>query len=62
MVTANDGVAVMQSGGNTITCSNGEHYVFNGISLVGPKGYQGRCTSIQEALGIVIGIHGGRKL
>ena len=61
MIYANDGTVIACSG-NTITCTNGEAYVYGNKMLVGPHGMnQMNVGSIQEAMGIVAGLHGGRK-
>lgn len=46
--------------GNMIMCSDGKTYVWTGYGLTGPYGMvSNHCTSINEAFGIVVGLHGG---
>jgi len=60
MIMARDGVTITQSG-NTIYCSNGETYTFSGNMLFGSGGtISSNVSSIQEAVGIVAGLHGGK--
>lgn len=62
MILAKDGTIITQSG-NTITCSNCECYVFSGTILTGSNGFCSmNVKNIAEAIGIIIGIHGGRSL
>lgn len=61
MIVANDGVTITQMG-NCITCSNGEHYTLVGMVLTGPNGFRSmNVNSISEAIGIVVGRHGGKR-
>ena len=61
MTIAKDGTTITQSG-NSIFCSNGEAYTLSGRILIGPHGTEStNVGSIQEALGIVIGLHGGKR-
>ena len=61
MTVANDGVVINQMG-NSITCSNGEHYSLVGTTLMGPRGAVSmHVTSISDAVNIVVGLHGGKK-
>lgn len=61
-IMANDGVRVNVMGG-AITCSNGERYSLVGPVLMGPHGRVSvNCSGIDEAVNIIIGMHGGRKL
>ena len=42
--------------------SNGETYTLMGSTLSGPHGVVSwNCGSIEEAVGTVVGLHGGRK-
>lgn len=62
MIVANDGTAITQMG-NFIVCSNGITYTFMGNTLVGPKDVISmNVTNISEAVDIVIGLHGGKKI
>ena len=62
MVMCKDGTTVATMG-NIIHVSNGEMYTFSGGMLIGPSGFVSmNVSSISEAAGIVIGLHGGRKL
>lgn len=62
MIIAKDGTAINQQG-NNIYVSNGEVYILNGKILMGSGGIISQnCSSVQEALGVVIGMHGGRKI
>ncbi|MBD5584302.1 MAG: hypothetical protein HDQ88_04415 [Clostridia bacterium] len=46
--------------GNIIHCSDGTSYVWTGYGLSGPYGMaSGNCRTINEAFGIVVGLHGG---
>lgn len=62
MIFCNDGTTVMHAG-HLITTSKGETYSLLGTILTGPGGFQSmNVGSIQEAVGIVCGMHGGRRL
>lgn len=54
-----DGTLVILSG-NTITCSNGKLYVYNGTTLIGNGQIYPNVANIDAAFGIVIGLHGGK--
>lgn len=59
MAQRNDGTAVTQMG-NTIHASDGV-YTLTGTTLVGPGGFcSTNVENISEAVGIVIGLHGGK--
>ena len=59
---ANDGVTVSKAG-SSILCSNGETYMFFGNRLSGPNGFVSMNVSdMSEAFGIVLGLHGGRRI
>ena len=59
---ANDGVRVNVMGG-AVTCSNGERYSLVDSVLVGPYGRMSvNCSGIDEAVNIIIGMHGGKTL
>lgn len=61
MIICNDGTCVTQVG-NVINVSNGESYTFMGSMLSGSHGYSSmNVKSISEAVGIVVGLHGGRR-
>lgn len=54
-----DGSFVSVSG-NMIVASGDGTYIWTGFSLSGPRGMVSMsCRSIQEAFGIVVGLHGG---
>ena len=58
---ARDGTTITQSG-NTINCSDGTIYILSGRMLSGPTGpIAWNCSGSAEALGIVLGLHGGRR-
>lgn len=62
MAIAKDGVIVTQMG-TCLTCSNGEMYVLTGRILSGPRGMiASNVENISEAMGIVLGMHGGKQL
>lgn len=50
---------VVQVSGNVISCK-GDHYTYIGNRLMYPNGSSCVANSFEEALGIVIGIYGGR--
>ena len=61
MVRAKDGTIITQAG-KTISCSDGSRYFLSGKVLSGPHGTVSRNVgSPQEALAIVIGLHGGQR-
>ena len=61
MTYANDGTMIQRTG-NMITTSQGETYILDGKLLVGPGGMVSmNVSSIAEAEGIVIGLHGGKR-
>lgn len=61
MVQCNDGTTVTKMG-NFINTSKGT-YTFMGNMLTGPNGFISRnIRSVDEAVGIVIGLHGGKRL
>lgn len=58
---AKDGVLVTRSG-NSILCSDGTIYILLGRMLTGPGGVVAwNCSGPAEAMGIVLGFHGGRQ-
>lgn len=58
-IIAKDGVHISIFG-SIIKCSNGEIYHLSGKILNGPSGtISTSCSSINEALSIVIDLHGG---
>lgn len=60
-IIAKDGTTISRFG-HTIHCSNGETYTLMGTHLTGPHGFlSNNVRSIEEAVGIVIGLHGGRR-
>lgn len=60
MIIAKDGVTVTQMG-NRISCSDGSVYILTGRMLTGPGGVVSyNVGNISEAVGIVLGMHGGR--
>lgn len=62
MIVANDG-CVISVMGNMISCSNGETYTLMGSTLFGPRGVMSmNVRSVDEAVGIVLGAHGGRRM
>lgn len=62
VAVANDGVTVNKTG-SSILCSNGETYRFFGRRLSGPNGFVSMNVSdMSEAFGIVLGLHGGRRI
>ena len=62
MAVANDGVTVNKMG-SSILCSNGETYMFFDNRLSGPNGFVSMNVSdMSEAFGIVLGLHGGRRM
>lgn len=62
MTICNDGTVVNRSG-SFITTSKGETYTLTGSMLVGSNGFKSmNVKSISEAEGIVIGLHGGKRL
>lgn len=62
MAVANDGVTVNKTD-SSILCSNGETYMFFGKRLSGPNGFVSMNVSdMSEAFGIVLGLHGGRRI
>lgn len=59
-IIAKDGTTISRFG-HTIHCSNGETYTLTGTCLTGSRGFfSNNVRSIEEAVGIVIGLHGGR--
>lgn len=61
MITANDNTTITQMG-SFIHVSNGETYTLTGRTLSGPNGVVSwNCGSIEEAVGTVVGLYGGRK-
>ena len=49
--------------GTSINCSDGKTYNFMGNSLIGPNGVISmNVQSYEEAVGIVIGLYGGRSI
>lgn len=57
----NDGTVVSMTG-NFINTSKGESYVYSGRTLVGPRGLVSmNVGSVEEAFGMVCGMHGGKK-
>lgn len=61
MTITKDGITVTQMG-NFISCSNGETYSLVGTILTGPRGVIAyNVSSMSEAKGIVIGLHGGKR-
>ena len=62
MIIAKDGTTINVIG-STITTSRGETYHLTGRCLIGPTGTVSmNVSSMDEAIGIVIGIHGGRRM
>lgn len=60
-IIAKDGTVVTQSG-SMITCSDGTMYTLSGQMLSGSTGVIAwNCSGPAEALGIVLGLHGGRR-
>lgn len=60
MIVCNDGTTVTQTG-NFIYASDGI-YTLMGITLIGSGGFCSmNVLSISEAVGIVVGRHGGRR-
>ena len=52
---------VVTAAGNMVHVSNGNCYVLNGEFLSGPGVNNMRMNSLSEALGYVVGLHGGRQ-
>lgn len=60
-IIAKDGTTISQTG-SMIHCSSGETYILCGSTLSGPSGIVAwNCSGPAEALGIVVGLHGGRR-
>lgn len=61
MIMCNDGTTVTQMG-SFIHASDGT-YILAGAILTGPGGFCSmNVQSVDEAVGIVVGLHGGRRL
>ena len=62
MILTKDGTTINVTG-NTITTSKGEIFHLSGQNLIGPTGIVARkATSMDYAVGVVIGLHGGRQM
>jgi hypothetical protein len=62
IITTNSGVTITVSG-SFINCSDGKTYSILGNTLNGPDGIVSRnIKSTDEAVGIVIGIYGGKRM
>ena len=60
MIMTKQGIQISVSG-NNIVCSDGKMFTYSGGMLMGPGGtISYGVSSINEALGIVIGMYGGR--
>ena len=60
MITCNDGTTVTQMG--SFIQANDETYTLMGTILTGPGGFRSmNVRSIDEAVDIVVGLHGGRR-
>ena len=61
MILCNDGTSVTKMG-NFIQASDGM-YTYTGTMMIGPNGFRSmNVKSMEEAISIVCGLHGGRKL
>ena len=62
IITTNSGVTITVSG-SFINCSDGKTYTIMGSSLTGPDGFASyNIKSQDEAIGIVIGLYGGKRM
>lgn len=60
MITTNSGVTITVLG-NFINCSDGKTYTIMGNSLTGPDDFASHNIKSQdEAIGIIIGLYGGK--
>lgn len=62
-VVANDGQFITKLSDHTFLCSDGSGYrMVSGNNLMGPNGLVARnVKNDDEARGIILGMHGGRK-
>ena len=61
MILANDNTTIVEVG-NTIYCSDGKTYILSGMTLADSSGIVGyNVGSIDEAVAMVVGMHGGRR-
>lgn len=61
MFIAKDGSTISQTG-SLISCSDGTSYNLCGSMLSGPGGVVAtNVSNISEAIGIVLGLHGGKR-
>ena len=59
---AKDGTIITQTG-NFVTCSNGKTYTLMGKISAGPNGAVSmNVRDISEAVSIIVGLHGGKRL
>ena len=62
IIMTNSGVTITVSG-SFINCSNGKTYTIMGSSLTGPDGFVAHNIKSQaEAIGIVVGLYGGKRM
>ena len=62
MFIAKDGTTISQSG-PLISCSDGTSYNLYGSMLSGPGGVvDTNVSNISEVIGIVLGLHGGKRV
>lgn len=60
MIHCNDGMTITHSG-SFIHVSNGDTYSLCGTTLTGPGFVSYNVTSINEAVNIICGLHGGKR-
>lgn len=61
-IVCNDSV-ILSVSGNTISASNGDIYTVNGLVLLkNGQIVSMHVSNINEAVNVVIGLHGGRRL
>ena len=62
IITTNSGVIITVTG-SFINCSDGKTYTIIGSSLTGPDGFVSHNIKSQdEAIGIIVGLYGGKLM
>lgn len=62
MITTNSNITLMETG-NMIQASDGKTYTIMGSTIMGPTGTIAQnVKSHNEALGIIIGLYGGKRM